>query len=92
MKDQDTLILEQLYMEMSESKKVISLADIYGDIDEIPENEALYYEVDEDIFWVKIPVKVMSPDELKKLTTYQGDMTVLEAYQDFADKEQKKHS
>jgi hypothetical protein len=68
----------------------MSLNDIYGDIEyDIPESEALYSAIDPEMGDIQIPIKTLSPDQLLKLTTYQDDTTVFQAYKDFADREQK---
>ena len=85
MKTEEELIWESY----TNSQKTMSLNDVYGDLYDIPESEALYHAVDPEKGDIQLPVLTLSVEDLKKLTTYTRDMTVFDAYQEYADKEQK---
>jgi len=67
----------------------ITLNQIYDDISNIPENEALAHEIGWEDGDFPLPILTFSPEQLSQLKTYQGDITVWEAYQKFAEKDQK---
>lgn len=83
MKTEEELIWE------SYTQKTMSLNDIYGDLYDIPENEALYNAVDPEQGDTELPILTLTPDDLKKLTTYSNDTTVFYAYKHFSEKEQR---
>lgn len=80
---------EQLIWEAYQFPKYMSLNDIYGGLEDIPEDEALYHSVDPEHGYIKLPVITLSYDKLLELTTYQKDMAVYQAYELFADDDQK---
>jgi len=73
------------------SSETTTLYDIYGYeyVGEIPRNEILsdYVASDEEL-GAPLDVKVLQLEDLKKLRTMRGDMTVMQAFTDFAEPEQ----
>lgn len=67
----------------------VKLTDLYTDHELNDENEALYNYVSEDDFNTEFEVKEMSYLDANKLKTLHGDMTVIEAFKDYADNDQK---
>jgi hypothetical protein len=80
--------LQLMWESLNPSK--MSLNDIYGDLEDVDESEALYHAVDPEMGDIPLDVITLSTDQLKKLTTYNDDTTVWDAYVNFAGKDQKK--
>lgn len=67
----------------------VKLSDLY-DYDEFSDDsEALHDFTEESDYDKSFVVKSMNPETAKKLQTFRDDMTVIDAYDDFATKEQK---
>lgn len=72
------------------NESTIKLEDLY-DWDELnDEGEQLYHWVDKNDLEKEFEVKQMSPEQAKGLDTARDDMTVFDAYNKFASKQQKK--
>jgi hypothetical protein len=71
------------------SENTVTLNDLY-DYDELnTESEMLYHWTTPQDHYIPFTVKTMQPEQLKKLKTPKNDMTVLDAFKQFADSEQK---
>lgn len=71
------------------TESTITLNDLY-DYDELnDESETLYHWTTPEDYDKKYEIKIMQPNQLKNITTPNGDITVLDAYKQFADKNQK---
>lgn len=71
--------------------KTITLDDIYdGDaLYNVPPTEILYDYLSDKNVSMPIALDFLFPESLSQLETYMGDMTVIEAYEEFADEEQR---
>lgn len=74
------------------AQKNVSLHDIYDDNELNDETEALYHWATDDVLAKdNFVVKMATPEQLKKLKTHTSDMTVFEAFRQFATEEQKQY-
>jgi hypothetical protein len=77
-----------LQLNLTESNTT-TLNDLY-DYDELnDETETLYHWTNPDQFNTPYQIQIMQPNQIKTLTTPNSDITVLDAYKQFATKEQK---
>ena len=70
-------------------ENTITLNDLYDWHELNDESETLYHWTSPPDHDIPFTVKTMQPNDLKKLTTSTGDMTILNAFNKFADQEQK---
>lgn len=74
---------------LKENTEKVTLLDLY-DIDELEdESESLYHWIDPDDYEKEFTVHILPYTQLKNLKTPIGDMTIWEAYLQFANSEQK---
>lgn len=72
------------------SQQKVSLYDLYDDNDFYDDTEAMNSFLTEEMHEKEdFTVKLANVDELKKFKTYMNDMTVFEAFSNFATEEQK---
>lgn len=76
------------YSELLET--AVTLRQLYSDAELRDEQEAIFHRVDAADLDHKFVVHEMSPDQAKTYLTLRGDMTVVEAFQQFATKDQKR--
>lgn len=81
--------MRELIHLVENARVTIKLTDLYDDDELRDETEALYNYVTEEDLIQDFTVKVMSPDEAKTYTTHRNDMTVYDAFVQFADRDQK---
>ena len=67
----------------------ISLNDIYGDLENVDEDELLYHMVDPNDGDIKLPVRKLQPDDIKRLQIDDANTTLWEAYEQYATRGQK---
>ena len=89
MNSKDLQKIQQILESMNERLNKMTLNSIYGDLNDIPEDELLYHLIDPELGNIEMNIIQMSLDDMLKIMTDKGDMTVIDAYKKFADKEQK---
>jgi hypothetical protein len=82
----DGPLFKKYKMQITENSTV-KLNDIYDD--EIDEDELLFHYIDDDMMNYPYTVREIIPKDAKNLLTAIGDMTILDAFKHYADKEQK---
>ncbi len=82
-------IVEGLQVESIATPQRVKLADLYDEGELEDESEAMYQYVDPEDLDRTFIVREMTPDEAKTYTTPHNDMTVIDAFKQFASKEQK---
>lgn len=68
----------------------VKLTDLYDESELNDESEQLYHFTDPDNFDVYYSVKTISPSDIRKLLTPDGNSKLVDAYKRFATSEQKK--
>lgn len=71
------------------SEGTVKLTDIYSDDELNDVSEVIHAYIDDDTISKEFTVRTLSAEEAKNLWTHRGDMSVIEAFKHFADKEQK---
>jgi hypothetical protein len=80
----------RIHQLIENTDNTIKLTDLY-DYDELnDESEILYHWITPESETQSFTIKTMQPNDIKNLTTHNNDMTILNAYKQFADKDQKK--
>lgn len=74
------------YKKISQNTK--KLSDLYDGYELNDESEAMYNYISEDMLDKEFLVQTASPTFLRKLKTFRNDITVFDAFKNFADKDQ----
>lgn len=72
------------------TENTITLNDLYDDSELNDETEDLYHWTHPDQHNTQYAIRTMFPDQIKKLKTSHGDMTLIDAFKQFATPDQKR--